>query len=74
MSDINREVGELKMQARYMTQELAEIKKDVKLLVSRDSFQRGKMFVWSAIAAFAGLVTIELAKSLLVKLAEAATK
>lgn len=34
MTDLNREVGEIKQQVRFVTQEIHEIKSDVKELLS----------------------------------------
>jgi len=59
MSDINREVGELKMQARYMTQELAEIKADVKSLLQF----KWRLAGFAACAAFIATMIAEVVRA-----------
>lgn len=56
---IDREVGEIKTQVRYMTQELSEIKSDVKSLLSF----KWKILGFAGFAAFLATLIVELARA-----------
>lgn len=57
--ELNREVGEIKQQVRYMTQELSEIKSDVKALLAF----KWKILGFAGFAAFIATLLVELARA-----------
>jgi hypothetical protein len=59
MDDLNREVGEIKQQVRYMTQDIHEIKSDVKALLSF----KWRIMGFAGLAAFLATIIVELARA-----------
>jgi hypothetical protein len=57
--ELNREVGEIKAQVRFMTQEVAEIKADVKSLLAF----KWRMLGVAAFVAFVATLLVEIARA-----------
>jgi hypothetical protein len=58
MTDLNREMGEVKAQLRYHTQELHEIKSDVKALLQF----KWRIAGFAAFAAFIATMAVEIVR------------
>jgi hypothetical protein len=63
MADLNREVGEIKAQVRYMTQDVSEIKSDVKSLLADKWTRHGVSMVLAAFVSIIVSVGIEIARA-----------
>jgi len=59
MNDLNREVGEIKQQVRYVSQEVSEIKSDVKSLLTF----KWRILGFAACAAFIATLIVEIARA-----------
>ncbi len=59
MTDLNREVGEIKAQVRYITQNVIEIKSDVKELLSF----KWRLVGFASFTAFMATMLAELLRS-----------
>lgn len=60
--DINREVGEIKTQVRFLTSDVSEIKADVKTILAFKWYMAGKMTVVGGAMALLGGLIAEIVK------------